>query len=169
MKKEIEFENQRPDEEVVLFAHQHPWMMAKTGFAILVLILITFIAFLIFKSVPIRLIVSGAVLLIITLIVVVRWFTFANTFFIITNERIIYISQKSLFKKRVQETELVNIYNLSYKIEGFWPSLLNFGNIKMTTEGDFTDCIELENIENPHFVHEKLSHLHNLANANKSD
>lgn len=169
MKKDIEFENQRPNEEVILFGHQHPWMFAKTGFWILILILTGLTVFLIFHSVAVRLIVSGAVLAIIAFIVIIRVFTYANTFFIVSNERIIYHSQKSLFKKRVQETELVNIYNLSYKIEGFWPSLLNFGNIKMTTEGDFTDCIELENIENPHFIHERLSRLHNLANANKAD
>lgn len=169
MKQDIEVENQRPNEEIILSGHPHPWTLAKTGLWVLLIGLVAVVVFLIFKSIEIRIISVIIALILVTVILVFRGYIYVNTLFVITNERIIYIEQSRFFNRRVQETELVNMYNLGYKTQGFWQSLLNYGEVRIVTEGDFTDCIVIKDIENPSFIHEKLSHLHNLANKQKTD
>jgi len=166
MEKEVdsqEFENQRPNEEVILFNHQHPWTMVKTGFWVLLLIIIGLIVFLIFSSVAVRFICSGVILLIIVVLLAVRQFIYSNTYCIVTNERIINIEQSGIFSRRVSEVELKDILNVFYEIKGMASTLLNFGDITIDTSGSDSNFLVLKNFENPHFIHEKITHLHKTA------
>lgn len=163
MKKDIEFENQRPDEEVVLFAHQHPWALAKAGFWILILILTGLTGFLIFHAVVVRLIIVGVILLLIVLATVIRQYIFSNTYFILTNERILNIEQNGLFSHKVSEAELKNILTVHYEVKGMMPTLLNFGDINIDTSGSEGNFLVLKSYENPNFIHDKISHLANAT------
>jgi len=169
MEKEIEFDNQRPDEEVIILAHQHPWVWAKTAFWLVILAVIAFLAFLVWHVNAISLIILGIVLVLAAIIIFFKAFTYQNTFFILTNERIIYIKQLSIFGRRVQETGLSESCNFSYELNGFIKNIFNYGDLRINTQGDSVDSIILENFENPHFIHEKLSHLHNAASKNQED
>jgi len=72
----------------------------------------------------------------------------------------IKIDQKGYFNRRVSETELDNIYNINYEIKGIVKSLLNYGDIKVSTVGDDISVIAIINIENPHYIQEKIMDLH---------
>lgn len=74
-----------------------------------------------------------------------------------TNHRVINIAQTGLFNRRVQEVELENIFNIEYEVKGVMKNLMNFGNIKLTTVADQTNSIIFPNVENPHFIFEKIS------------
>lgn len=61
----------------------------------------------------------------------------ANRFFL-TNESVIQEIQTSLFSKHEQTVSLANIEDASYKQGGILQSLLDYGTIRLSTEGDET-------------------------------
>lgn len=154
-------DDQRPDEEIILSHHQHPWVLAKTFLYVIIDIVIIVLAFLIWQAnqISIGILVVGLVFALI--IISNRWFSYRNDLFILTTQRIIKIDQSSLFKRKVSETELDNVYNVNYEVNGMIRSLLNFGNIKISTVGDEVSVIDVRNIENPGFVQEKIMSYHN--------
>lgn len=159
MEEDYEIDDQRPDEEIVFLCHMHPWVLAKVGVVSILLILITVAAFLIWGTS----LISSIILLISLAIIIVygsaRAFLYKNAIFIITTHRVINVSQTGLFQRKVQELELENIYNLQYEIKGPIKSFLNFGDLELTTIGSPENAIHVKNIENPHFIHEKISEL----------
>jgi uncharacterized membrane protein YdbT with pleckstrin-like domain len=63
---------------------------------------------------------------------------YVNNRFFLTNESVIQEIQTSLFSKHEQTVSLVNIEDASYKQQGILQSLLNYGSIRLSTEGDET-------------------------------
>ena len=158
-----DLEDQRGDEEIILVRHQHPWVLAKAGLILIILTGAVVATFLVWKTALASWIVLSVAGLIIILYGFLRGFLYKNSVFVITNQRVINVYQGSLFNRIVQEVDLDNIYNMTYKIEGPMASLLNYGTIELTTEGDYTDCIKVKNIENPYFVHNKISEMRKRA------
>lgn len=167
MEEEFDFDDQRSDEEIILTRHQHPWVLAKLGLMIVILAALVFLAFLLWGASLKTTIVLIAAIVIVAVYLSIRVFLYRNSLFILTNQRVIYILQKSLFSRKVQETELENIYNLQYRMEGATKSLLNYGDIDLTTEGDTKNAIYVVNIENPHKVFEQISNARIKAMAQK--
>ncbi len=153
---ELEFDNQRKDEEVVLMSRRHPWVLAKSGLIAVIVILIVASSFMIFGASLITSIALVVSLVFIALYGFIRWFVFANDIYILTNQRIINIDQSGFFSRRVSEAELANILNVSYEVQGPVKSLLNFGDISIDTSGSDRNFLVLKNIENPHFIQEKI-------------
>ena len=60
-----------------------------------------------------------------------------NTFFL-TNESVIQNVQTSLFSKRLQTVSLGNVEDASYTQNGILPHILNYGMIRLSTQGDET-------------------------------
>lgn len=156
-----EMDDQRPDEEIIFTYHQHPWVLAKTFLYLIIDAVVIVLAFLVWQAdqISIGILVAGLIFAFTT--ISVRWFTYRNDLFILTNQRIIKIDQSGLFKRKVSETELDNVYNVNYEVNGLIRSLLNFGNIKISTVGDEVSTINISNIENPSFVQEKIMSYHN--------
>lgn len=63
------------------------------------------------------------------------WVYLKNKFFL-TNESIIQDIQLSLFSRDEQTISLANIEDVSFKQEGIMQALLNYGTIRLSTEGD---------------------------------
>ena len=61
----------------------------------------------------------------------------ANKFFV-TNKRVIYYAQDSLFVKSANIIELSRIEDVSYKQSGFLDYVFNFGTLRLSTVGDET-------------------------------
>lgn len=154
----FEFENQRSDEEVILVRRRHPWVLFKAGLVTLAILVIIFIAFLIWGASrnSIIVLISGLVLLILFLLG--RFFVYNSDIYILTNQRIINIDQSGFFARTVSEAELGNIQNVTYEIKGPIKSMLNFGEIIVQTAGN-APGLTLKNVENPHFVQEKIVSL----------
>ncbi len=155
--EEFTFEGQRPDEKILLYRHQHPWVLAKAGFFDVALALVILLFFLIWGTSALNFWVLGIGVVIAFYYTFSRLFLYRNVLFIITDQRIIHIEQSSIFGRKVQETELINIYNLSYNVRGVIRNFLDFGNIELTTEGDVNDRIILKNVPVPHEVFDTLS------------
>ena len=65
------------------------------------------------------------------------WVYVSNRFFL-TNESVIQEIQITLFSKHEQTVSLANIEDASYRQRGIIQALLNYGSIRLSTEGDET-------------------------------
>ena len=70
-----------------------------------------------------------------------------NKFFL-TNESVMQIIQISLFSKKVQTISLGNIEDASFRQSGILQTLLNYGSIRLSTEGDET-TYRFQYVSNP--------------------
>jgi hypothetical protein len=59
----------------------------------------------------------------------------ANLFYL-TNESIIQYIQSSIFSTKEQQINLVNIDDVSYRQQGILQQVLNYGTVRVSTEGD---------------------------------
>lgn len=95
------------------------------------------------------------------------FFTYFVTFYldllVITNDRLLHIEQVGLFSRTVSELDLCNIQDVSSTVDGFFPSLFNFGTLHIQTAGSMEKFI-IQQIPHP----EKLRHaLLNLADEDR--
>jgi hypothetical protein len=65
------------------------------------------------------------------------WVYLKNTFYL-TNESVVQEIQHSIFSKHEQTVSLGSIEDASFKQNGILPSLLNYGTIRLSTEGEET-------------------------------
>ena len=68
---------------------------------------------------------------------IVIWVYLSNQFFL-TNESVIQEIQTSLLSRHEQTVSLDNIEDASYRQAGILQTLLNYGSIRLSTEGDET-------------------------------
>lgn len=78
--------------------------------------------------------------------------------FIITNRRIIYLKQKSLFEKLIYEALIENIQDVSHTFKGIMQTMLRYGEMQIQTMGT-TGVFELKNIRNPGKIQDVLIEL----------
>ena len=63
---------------------------------------------------------------------------YTNNRFFLTNESVIQEIQTSLYTKHEQTVSLINIEDASFEQRGVLQTLLNYGSIRLSTEGDET-------------------------------
>jgi hypothetical protein len=160
MQKDLEVDNQRPDEEIIFSLRQHPWVLAKSALIMVGVVLVVLLSYYFWKINNISMGVLAAAVVFSVIYLPSIWYGYINDLTIVTNQRLLKIDQKGYFYRRVSETELDNIYNINYEIKGVMKSLLNYGDIKVSTVGDEISIIVMLNIENPHYIQEKIMDLH---------
>jgi len=80
----------------------------------------------------------GLLVVVISLGAMAAAYVYTNNTFFLTNESVIQEIQTSLFSKHEQTVSLSNIEDASYKQNGILPSILDYGTIRLSTEGDET-------------------------------
>lgn len=139
---EMTFEGKKHGENILIFTRRHWFVLLSTIFIGL------------FASIlPLVLIVLGAKLLItynlsalftltwvIYLMIIWFWVFYKLTMYsldswIVTDERILDISQIALFSRKVSELHLTSIEDTSVHTAGFIQSYLNFGDVEIQTAG----------------------------------
>ena len=122
----------KENEELVKLIRRHPLVYFKPGlFALILLLLPFFLMFLLFKWETIGL-VFFILLLIIGILAIVRLVVvYYFNVFLITNQRIILFVQHGLFDRNVSEVDYEKIQDISYRLKGFWQTLLKYGSLKI--------------------------------------
>lgn len=77
---------------------------------------------------------------------------------VITNDRILDMEQKSLFARTIAEVDLYQIQDATSEVKGLFPSLFNYGNVVLQTAGPVPKFI-FKNISNPHSLREIILDL----------
>lgn len=85
--------------------------------------------------------------------------------FVITNQRLININQKSLFRRSVSEVSLGSIEDITYEIDGFLASLFNYGILKIKAS---SASLEISAVEQPKEVQELILKLKKEIKRNLS-
>ncbi|NQU99488.1 MAG: PH domain-containing protein [Parcubacteria group bacterium] len=96
-----------------------------------------------------------------------QWICWYFDHFIITDQRIVNIDQKTLFARSVSESGLSNIQDVTYEINGFLASLFNYGTVKVMTASN-NDSLEMAAIEKPKEVQETIMELHSKSKKDLS-
>ena len=84
--------------------------------------------------------------------------TFHLDIWIITNDRLLDIEQKTLFARTIAEVDLYQIQDVTSEVKGFFPSLFNYGNVILQTAGP-VPRFTLKNVADPHRLRETILDL----------
>ncbi|MGH7218144.1 MAG: PH domain-containing protein [Candidatus Microsaccharimonas sp.] len=75
---------------------------------------------------------------IVVLYMAVAYYVYTNNKFFLTNESVIQEIQTSLFSRQEQTVSLANIEDASFTQHGILQQILDYGDIRLSTEGDET-------------------------------
>lgn len=133
------FEDQLDNEDVLLVFRKHPVVMRK-GLIISMMCLLVGVVPSIIKPVISYFFIGLALGLVVGIILFLPyWIAWFYSVYIVTNQRLIQITQKGLFHKSVVDISLNQIQMVNYEINGFQETLLGFGTIIIQTYmGDLT-------------------------------
>ncbi len=147
------FEDQFDDEEVLFLFRKHPVVMRKgLVYGMLALLLGTIPSLIkpefsyFFGG------LAGGVILSI-LIFFPHWVAWHYSVFIVTDQRLIQITQKGLFHRTVVDLTLPQIQMVNYQIAGFQETLLGFGTIMMQT---YVGDLVIHDIHHPAEISKKI-------------
>jgi hypothetical protein len=79
--------------------------------------------------------------------------------YIVTNERIVNIEQNGFFRREISELNLHQVQDVSAKVNGFFPTMMHYGNIFIQTAGERENFI-FKSIPNPYRVSKLIVDLH---------
>jgi len=91
------------------------------------------------------------------------WISWYNDMFIITNQRMININQKSLISKEVSEVDLNNIQGATYEISGVLAMMFNYGSVKIQASG-INDIVEIAEATAPKDLQDRIINLARKVN-----
>lgn len=66
-------------------------------------------------------------------------FVWQRTILMVTNQRVIDVSQRGFSDRTATEVELKDIEEVTYRIKGIWPTVFRFGTIYLRTAGERAD------------------------------
>lgn len=147
------FADQFDDEEVLFVFRKHPVVMRKGLIIGLLCVLLgslvvfwqpTYTAFLLG--------VLGGIILG-ALIMLPSWITWYFSVFIVTDKRLIQVTQKGFFHKSVIDMGLNQIQMVNYQVAGLQETMLGFGTIMMQT---FVGDLIIHEIPHPAKIQKKL-------------
>jgi hypothetical protein len=131
----------KPNEKIILSLHKHWVVLIGKLFIVLILALAP-----IFISLFLPNLSQDLILLILFFVIIYFLFVFALAFvfwidyyldvWIITNQRIIDIEQRGLFKREISEFMLNKVQDVTIKIPGMMAALLKYGDITVQTAGE---------------------------------
>ena len=150
---QLDFDGQRPGEEVRFIFRRHVIAMRKGFYCLLIPLLLTSIPPLIWQEnlelflLPVAGFVLGLILFF------YHWMIWYFTVYLVTDQRVRQITQKGIFGKDVVELQLSKIQNISYNIPGLSGEIFGFGTIVIQT---FVGDLVIRNVEHPEKIYNKL-------------
>jgi hypothetical protein len=79
--------------------------------------------------------------------------------YIVTNQRIVDISQGGFFKRQISELHLHQVQDVNASVDSFWGTLLHFGDVHIQTAGERENFV-FKSIPHPYGVAKKIIDLH---------
>lgn len=156
--KEFTFDGQRADESVEEVVKNHPYILFMPGLKSIFVLAIP-IAVLIFLG------ASTTFTFVAFLSVLVAFFIFGKSYYeysasslIITNFRVLYLDQKGFFCRKIIETNLEKIQDVSSNTKGMLKTTLDFGDLVIRTAGAGAGSeIVVKNIPSPYQIQQTIS------------
>jgi hypothetical protein len=150
------FKEQFDDEEVLMVFRKHPVVMRKGLVFASVAVLLGTIPSLIkpefswfFGGLAAGFVLSGIVFL-------PFWISWYYSVYIVTNQRMIQITQKGMFHRSMVGLGLNQIQMINYEIGGFQETLLGFGTIMIQT---YVGSLTIHEVHHPAKIQKELLHI----------
>jgi len=150
------FDDQFDDEEVLFVFRKHPVVMRKGLIFGMVAILLGTVPALIKPEMSYFFggLLGGLILGI--LVFLPSWIAWYYSVFIVTDQRLIQITQKGLFHRTVVDLTLGQIQMVNYQIAGLQETLLGFGTIMMQT---YVGDLVIHDVHHPAKIQKKILHI----------
>lgn len=147
------FADQFDDEEVLFVFRKHPIVMRKgLILGMLAILLGSLVVFWQPTYIAFALGVLGGMVLG-AILMIPGWITWYFSVFIVTDKRLIQITQKGFFHRSVIDMGLNQIQMVNYQVAGLQETLLGFGTIMMQT---FVGDLVIHEIAHPAKIQKKL-------------
>ena len=158
-KDEFTFSGQRPEEKIVDVVNSHPYVIYPVGFRVVFILALVAAVFILFPHVVLWAYISAAIVGALALVYFwSAYYGFRESVLIITDERVFYISQKGFFKRKIFETDLANILDVSSETKGFFKTVLKYGNLIVRTAGAKEEGdIIVEDIPDPYYAQQSIA------------
>ncbi|MDQ3065266.1 MAG: PH domain-containing protein [bacterium] len=161
------FKEQFDDEEVLLVFRKHPVVMRKaliySSIGLLIPTLYTFILTVIYENNPEKLpsvnFFFGSLGLGFVLAAVIMfpfWISWYYSVYIVTDQRLIQITQKGMFNRSMVSFGLNQIQMVNYEIGGFEETVLGFGTIVIQT---YVGSLTIHHVHHPAKIQKELLHI----------
>lgn len=147
------FADQFEDEEVLLVFRKHPIVMRVAFIAAMLVLLLGSVPSLFNPTYATYFIGMAAAIVVGGLVMLPSWISWYFSVFIVTDQRLIQITQKGLFNRSVIDMRLSQIQMVNYQIAGLQETLLGFGTIMMQT---FVGDLVIHEIHHPAKIQKKL-------------
>jgi PH (Pleckstrin Homology) domain-containing protein len=147
------FEDQFDDEEVLFVFRKHPIVMRRGFILAMLAILLGTVPSLFKPEYAVYLEGLAAGLVLGTLIMLPGWIGWWFSVFIVTDQRLIQITQRGLFHRSVIDMRLNQIQMINYEVAGLQETLLGFGTIMMQT---YVGDLVIHDIHHPAAIQKKL-------------
>lgn len=166
----LKFPGQEPDETEVYTFRRHKIVIGKRIFLFLIEVPIPIIIYYILKSytdwladntsIPyiIFVILGSIYYLYILLFLYHAWVDYYLDLWIITNERIISIEQRGLFKRITSELRIHRIQDVTSEVHGFLPTIFKYGDVHVQTASS-EDRFNLLEVPHPDEIARKIMAL----------
>jgi uncharacterized membrane protein YdbT with pleckstrin-like domain len=147
------FDDQFDDEEVLLVFRKHPVVMRR-GFIFAMLILLLGAVPSLFNPTYATYITGMVVAILVGGIVMLpSWIGWYFSVFIVTDQRLIQITQKGLFNRSVIDMRLNQIQTVNYQVAGLQETLLGFGTLMMQT---YVGDLVIHEVHHPAKIQKKV-------------
>lgn len=157
------FPGRQPDEKVIMVIRKHPIVYIRSTLVFVMAVILPLIIFLIIWSGTFPLSQGGAVSVIGYLgasfyllygmaLFVISILNDVFDLFILTNHRLLDITQVTLLSRTVAITPLNQIQDTTSDVRGILGTLLNFGIVNVQTAAGFASNFVIENVPDPSMI-----------------
>lgn len=154
---ELTFDGENPNEHVLFVLHRHPWVLLRTGFWVVGLLLILTLLFRLFGASQVTSIALFVLLPVMLYIAFRSWFLWTNSVYVLTNDRLLAVHQQGWFSRNVKEVALEMIMTVSHDVRGPIATMFNFGEINIQASGASEKDMTLEFIYDPYEVQQRIT------------
>ncbi len=147
------FEDQFDDEEVLLVFRKHPVVMRRGFIAAMLVLLLGAVPSLFNPTYTTYFAGMAAAIVLGAVVMFPSWLSWYFSVFIVTDQRLIQITQKGFFHRSVIDMRLNQIQMVNYQVAGLQETLLGFGTIMMQT---FVGDLVIHEIHHPAAIQKKL-------------
>lgn len=142
--------SQNEGEKIIKTMHRHPLTFFRDAIGSIFLFFASLVVMIMFFYVPLVLPIAFLVFVFSIIGGFYSYFTWEKDMFLITNQRIVDIEQKTLFSKSQKEAYLEKIQDVSFEIKGILGSLFNYGTVSIQTASD--SVLTLNDVASPESV-----------------
>lgn len=149
---------------MIVVAKSHPLTLLFPGLLTVLLWLLPYLAFLLVGVslwFSLSFLIAGGIGLYVAYRAFYSWL---NSYYILTTARVVAINQESFFNRSVSEAELPNILSIRYDVPGVLRSIFNFGTVTIQASGvkEEGDVVLLD-IPDPYYYQEKIAAAQSAA------